>query len=202
MADTYKTLSDKSEGIYKEKGSKFLSFAYPVSSEEEVKDIRTRLKKKHHDARHHCYAFAIGTDEPITRINDDGEPSNTAGKPILGQINSFELNNVVVFVIRYFGGILLGTGGLIRAYKNAAEDALKNARITTVTVRDIYQINFDYAKMKEIMILINREGLDQFDQQFETNCSLKIRIKKSDTEHIINQIKKLNGIEYKYLYTI
>jgi uncharacterized YigZ family protein len=129
MTDSYKTIKKESQGYFKDKGSKFLAFAFPVKSEEEIKEILTRLRKEHHSARHHCYAWRLGSEEITFRANDDGEPSSTAGKPILGQLLSFEVTNILIIVVRYFGGTLLGVSGLINAYKNAAADSLNNAEI-------------------------------------------------------------------------
>ena len=129
MEDTYKTIEKPSEGLFKDKGSKFISFAFPVDNEEEIKEIVQSIKKEHHSARHHCYAWRLGADQLLFRANDDGEPSSTAGKPILGQIQSFDLTNILIVVVRYFGGTLLGVSGLINAYRNAALDAINQAEI-------------------------------------------------------------------------
>lgn len=129
FVDEYLTISKPSEGLFKDRGSKFLAFAYPVSSEDEIKEIQEHLRSEYHDARHHCYAYMLGKDKNVFRANDDGEPSSTAGKPILGQIKSYDLTNILIVVIRYFGGTKLGVSGLINAYKTAAEEALKNAKI-------------------------------------------------------------------------
>ena len=141
--DTYLTIKEPSEGLFKDKGSKFSSFAFPASSEEDVKKFLAELKKQHPSANHHCYAFRLGADKQAYRANDDGEPSNTAGKPILGQIQSKDLTNILIVVVRYFGGTLLGVSGLINAYKLAAAEAIQNATIIEKTVDDIYEIKFD-----------------------------------------------------------
>ena len=152
--DEYYTLSKPSEGIFKDKGSKFIAKAFPVFSETEIKAIQEQLRSEYHDARHHCYAYMLGADKKVFRANDDGEPSSTAGKPILGQIKSFELTNVLIVVIRYFGGTKLGVSGLIHAYKTATEEALKNAEIVKKTLLDYYQLKFDYAAMNDIMRIL------------------------------------------------
>ena len=154
MSDTYKTIIAPTEGIYKEKGSKFLSFAIPVSSVDEVKEIVKNYRKEYYDSRHVCYAYMLGADRKEFRANDDGEPSGTAGRPILGQINSRELTNILVIVVRYFGGILLGTGGLVVAYKEATTDALNQAEVIEKTVDETIAILFDYVLMNEVMRII------------------------------------------------
>ncbi|MFC2136666.1 IMPACT family protein [Bacteroidota bacterium] len=199
--ETYKTIKDPSEGLYKEKGSKFLSFAYPLNNEEEFKIIKTNIGQKFHDARHRCYAYRIGYDKAIYRSNDDGEPSNTAGKPILGQIKSFDLTNILIYVVRYFGGTLLGVGGLINAYKLSANDAIKNAIIIEKTIKDTYRIDFKYNSMNLIMRILKENNIQQFNQVFEMNCSLCFSIKKSDKEKILDKFNKIDDIELQYLYT-
>ena len=154
MEDVYQTIAEVSSGIFKDKGSKFLAFAYPVQTEEEVKQIISSLKKEHHSARHHCYAWRMGTENIVYRTNDDGEPSSTAGKPILGQLLSFNLTNTMVVVVRYFGGTLLGVSGLINAYKNAAADALSNAKIIQKRIETTWALLFTYHEMQDVMNLI------------------------------------------------
>src|SRR5665647_1118221 len=150
-SDTYKTIKSTSQGIYKEKGSRFLAFAFPVSDQEEIKPIIDKIRKEHHEARHHCYAYMIGHDRTIWRVNDDGEPSGTAGRPILGQINSFRLTNILIVVSRYFGGTLLGVSGLINAYRSASASAIKNAEIIECTLQEIYEITYPYVSMNDVM---------------------------------------------------
>jgi len=161
--DSYKTIKAKSEGLFKDKGSKFLSYAFPVETEEEIKEILIQIKKEHHSARHHCYAWRLGTEEITFRANDDGEPSSTAGKPILGQLLSFELTNILVVVVRYFGGTLLGTGGLINAYRTAAAEAIKNAKTVTRVVEDKFTLKFTYNEMNDVMQIIKQENLNILD---------------------------------------
>jgi len=163
MEDTYKTISQSSEGIYKEKGSKFISLAYPVTSEDQIREIVQFLKKEHHSARHHCYAWRLGHEKTHFSANDDGEPSSTAGKPILGQIQSFDLTNILIVVVRYFGGTLLGVSGLINAYRNAALDAINQAEIVELLVEQQLLIEFGYESMNEVMKIFKDEKLPQTD---------------------------------------
>ena len=191
---SYKTISSSSEGIYKEKGSKFLSFAIPVNSADEVKDILKNFRNKYYDARHICYAFMLGNEQAEFRTSDDGEPSGTAGKPILGQINSRELTNVLVIVVRYFGGILLGTGGLVVAYKAAAADALNQAEIIEKSIEEIIHIRFDYLQMNGIMKIIKDSGAKIHSQKFDNECFISISINKLNTESTLVKLKKLNCV--------
>lgn len=192
--DLYKTLSEKSNGLYKDKGSKFISFAYPLISTEEIKEILLILKKEYYDARHICYAYVLGSDRKDFRAVDDGEPSSTAGKPILGQINSHELTNVVIFVIRYFGGTKLGVPGLINAYKKAALDAINNNFIEKKTVDVYFKISFDYLKMNDVMKLIKDHNLIMNNQEFNNLCSIYLKIRKSEYSLIKSKIEKIGEI--------
>ena len=144
MSDSYLTIADPTEGLFKDKGSKFLAYAYPVDNEDEIKELVQHLKKEHYSARHHCYAWRLGADKTHFRANDDGEPSSTAGKPILGQIQRLDLTNILIVVVRYFGGTLLGVSGLINAYREAAVDALEHAEIVEKLVEEIFWVEFDY----------------------------------------------------------
>jgi uncharacterized YigZ family protein len=159
MEDVYKTIANPTEGLYKEKGSKFIAIAFPVFSEEVFKEKLQELKKEYHDARHFCYAYKLGLTENEYRYNDDGEPNNSAGAPIFGQIQSFSLTNIAIIVIRYFGGTKLGVGGLIKAYKEASKDALTNAKIVDRTVDNVYEILFDYSIMSDVMNFIKHHNL-------------------------------------------
>lgn len=199
--DTYLTIAQPCEGIFKEKGSKFISFAYPVITEEDIKIKIAELRKEHFNARHHCYAFRLGADKQAFRANDDGEPKYTAGKPILSQIQSKDLTNILIVVVRYFGGTLLGTGGLISAYKQAAADALKDAVIIEKTVNDYYEIKFDYLQMNEVMKIIKDENLEQIQQNFELNCSLTFSVRKNNSDKVFELFNKINNLEVKYLNT-
>jgi len=202
MSDEYKTISNPSEGIYKEKGSKFIAFAYPIFSEEEFKEKLQALKKEYHDARHHCYGFKIGLSDNEYRYSDDGEPSNSAGSPIYGQIKSFELTNIAIIVIRYFGGTKLGVGGLITAYREAAKDALNNAKIITRTVDNIYELQFGYEIMSDVMNFIKKNELEVVSQILEEKGIIQFRIKQSESETIIEELKKIKGLKIEFLKTI
>lgn len=195
MEDTYKTISEKAEGIFKDKGSKFLAFAYPVYTADEIKEIIASLKKQYHDARHHCFAYRLGTEKELYRMNDDGEPSGTAGKPIYGQILSDDLTNILIVVVRYFGGTLLGTGGLINAYRAAAAEALNNARIIIRIVENIYTVNFDYADMSKVMRIIREENLEQLHPVFDQRCEISLKIRQSETERISNRLETIHSLK-------
>lgn len=199
--DLYRTIEKTSNGIYKEKGSKFLAFAYPVTNEIEIKEILNGLKKEYYDARHHCYAYMIGADKVTYRANDDGEPSSTAGKPILGQILSYDLTNILIVVIRYFGGTKLGVSGLIHAYKTAAADSLDNANIIEKTVNDYYKIEFHYITMNDIMKLIKEEKLTIVEQNYDNVCEIVLSVRQGEVEKIKSRIKKIDGINFEYLCT-
>ncbi len=199
--DSYKTILAPSEGLYKEKGSKFLAFAFPVSSENEFKEIQSKIEKQYHDARHRCFAFQIGVEDRISRANDDGEPSHSAGQPILNQIQSRELTNVLVYVVRYFGGTLLGVGGLIKSYKTATSEALDKAKIVKKNIRDIFQIQFPYEAMGEVMRLINTGQLEQYGQDFRESCSLKIKVDKSKATRARKMFEEMKNISIFYLGT-
>jgi uncharacterized YigZ family protein len=195
MADYYKSIEKYSEGIFKEKGSKFLSFAYPVENEGEVNIIRTELKKKYHDARHHVYAFLIGVENPIYRYSDDGEPSNSSGPPVLGQIRSFGLSNILIVVVRYFGGTKLGVPGLINAYKTAAFEALSNANIVLKSIEHKFIIRFQYIDTNAVMNIVKNHKAKILNQDFDNSCSLKLSILKSAYQLLIESLSKIQSIE-------
>ena len=197
MSDTYKTIITPTEGIYKEKGSKFLSFAIPVSSADEVKEIVKNYRKEYYDSRHVCYAYMLGADRKEFRANDDGEPSGTAGRPILGQINSRELTNILVIVVRYFGGILLGTGGLVVAYKEATTDALDQAEVIEKTVDETISIVFDYVLMNEVMRIIKDTNAQISSQNFEDQCEMQLSIRKQDAGLLSAKLAKIYGLQIK-----
>jgi uncharacterized YigZ family protein len=202
VEDTYQTISSKAEGLYKEKGSKFIALAFPVTNEEEIKEILVSLRKEYHDARHHCYSYIIGFKGEHWRANDDGEPSGTAGRPIQGQIQRCNLTNTLIVVIRYFGGTKLGVSGLINAYKMAAADALDHSQIITKSVNDIYQINFGYLVMNDIMKLVKDENLRLMEQNFDTSCSITVEIRQSRIEQVLERIEKIDSAIASYLFTI
>lgn len=199
MEDTYKTISEPSEGLFKDKGSKFISFAYPVTSEDEIREIVQSIKKEHHSARHHCYAWRLGHEKLQFRANDDGEPSSTAGKPILGQIQSFDLTNILIVVVRYFGGTLLGVSGLINAYRNAALDAINQAEIIERLVEKHLVIEFGYGAMNEVMKIFKDEKLPQIDPQFDLKCRIETQIRLSDLSRIEEGLKKVEGVKILYI---
>ena len=198
-SDTYKTIRNPSQGLFKDKGSKFLAFAYPVYSEEEIKEHLSIIKKEYFDARHHCYAYALGLNLEHYRTFDDGEPSGTAGKPIFGQIQSFGLTNILIIVVRYFGGILLGTGGLIAAYKAATENALQNAELIEKTVNSIFSISFEYNAMNDLMKVLKDQNIEQFNQNFGLNCSLQISVRNSKVEQILEKLSKIETVKPEFL---
>jgi len=195
MEDTYKTISNPSEGLFKDKGSKFIAYAYPVTSEEQIREIVQSIKKEHHSARHHCYAWRLGHEKLLFRANDDGEPSSTAGKPILGQIQSFDLTNILIVVVRYFGGTLLGVSGLINAYRNAAIDAINQAEIVERLVEKQLLIEFDYGVMNEVMKLFKDEKLPQIDPQFDLRCQIKTMVRMSELGRIEENLNKIEGLK-------
>ena len=197
MDDTFRTITKSSEGLYKEKMSKFLSFAEPCTSAEEAKEIVAMYKKEYYDARHVCWAYMIGHQRLEFRSNDDGEPSGTAGKPILGQINSFNLTDLVVIVVRYFGGIKLGTSGLIEAYRTAAAEALSAADIVEKLVEDTLEVYFEYPLMGEAMRIVKEEGAKVLVQDFTIDCRLNLSLRRSLMPKMRDRFEKVLGIDVK-----
>ncbi len=195
MNDIYKTIEKESQGYFKDKGSKFQAFLYPVNDEEEIKQILTRIKKEHHSARHHCYAWRLGTETITYRANDDGEPSSTAGKPILGQLQNFEVTQALLVVVRYFGGTLLGVSGLINAYRTAAAEALKNASIIEKLIENEYFLDFTYNELNEVMQIIKQENLNILQTWFEQKCRLLFSVRKSESEKIEQIFQSFYGVE-------
>lgn len=195
LIDTYKTIEDTSEGFYSDKGSKFFAFAYPVRTEDEIKALLNDLKKRYYDARHHCYAYRLGVEGELWRAVDDGEPSSSAGKPILGQLLSNNLTFLVVFVVRYFGGIKLGVPGLIHAYKTATIDAINNSIVVEKQDCELFKLNFDYSAMNEVMKIIKEDEPEVFDRQFDLNCSLKIAIRRKEADNLKGKFLKINTVK-------
>ena len=191
MSDTYLTIQDKSEGIYTEKRSKFLAFAHPVETIDEIKDLLTDYKKKYYDARHCCYAYMLGPERTDFRANDDGEPSSTAGKPILGQINSRELTNILVVVIRYFGGVKLGTSGLIVAYREAAAEALSAATVIEKTIEETVTFTFPYMMMNSVMRVVKELNPRIVEQKYDETCIITLAIKRSMAPMLEERLNKL-----------
>ena len=197
--DTYNTITTASEGLYKDKGSKFISLAYPITSEDEVKPIIQELKKQYYDARHHCYAWRLGWEGERTRTVDDGEPSSTAGKPILGQIVSSNLTNILIVVIRYFGGTKLGVSGLIRAYKEAAIDAITNAEVVEKTVDAYYRLTFGYMEMNNVMKIIKDCSPNVHKQDFNNACEIELSVRRDDEDSIIKRFRDADGVNVDFL---
>ncbi len=196
IKDTYKTIEYETEEIlFKEKNSKFFGYAFPVNNEQEAKHHIELLRKKHHSARHWCFAYQIGTEKTVFRANDDGEPSNSAGMPIYGQIQSFELTNTLVVIVRYFGGTKLGVGGLISAYKTAAQLTLESASIAEKTIDSYFSISFDYKDLNKVMRIIKEKSLTIVNQKMEMNCIIEISIRKKDAAQIFKVFNSLFGIE-------
>ncbi len=196
IKDTYNTIENAVENIlFKEKNSKFIGYAYPITSENEVKTHIENLKKEHFSARHWCYAYQIGTETLRFRANDDGEPSNSAGMPIYGQIQSFEITNVLLVVVRYFGGVKLGVGGLISAYKTTAQLTLEEADIVERTIDKRFKITFDYKNMNKVMRIIKEKNLDIVNQKMELNCEIEIATRKKNAQQTFDIFSTLFEIE-------
>lgn len=200
--DTYLTIEEPSEGLFRDKGSKFIAYAYPFKKEETLKDIVAELKAAHPKARHHCWAYRLTPGRTVFRVNDDGEPSGTAGRPILNTLLSKDVTNILVVVVRYFGGTLLGVPGLINAYKTATQEALDAAHIVEKTVNDIYQISFDYLQMNDVMRLVKEENLLVLKQEFDNNCSMDVEVRKQHVNQVVQKLDKIVGVHYAYLRTL
>lgn len=192
--DSYRTISKECKGLYKNKGSKFYAFAFYISSEDEAKLHLKNLKKKYHDARHHCFAYKLGQDNFVYRINDDGEPSGTAGKPIYGRIIFYDLTDILIIVIRYFGGTLLGTSGLIKAYRLAAEDCIKNANIIECTIDVDFEIAFRYEHINKVMRVIKQMAIKVNSQVFENDCSMNLSIRKKNYAKTASQLLRIKDL--------
>ena len=192
MTDEYRTLKTEGEGYYTDKRSKFLAFARHVSTVEEIKEILARYRKKYFDARHVCYAYMLGPERTDFRANDDGEPSSTAGKPILGQINSNELTDILIVVVRYYGGVNLGTSGLIVAYREAAADAIAHSEIETRQVEEIIIYNFPYPMMNDVMRIVKDMQPRIVSQTYDNTCEIRLSIRKSEAEQLRNRLQKLS----------
>lgn len=188
---SYLTIKKPSQGIFKDRGSKFISLAWPANNEDRIKEILGTLRGKYHDARHHCYAWRLGAEKEHFRVNDDGEPANTAGKPILGQIQKYDLTNILIVVVRYFGGTLLGTGGLINAYREATANALEQSDIITENVEELYDISFPYSAMNMVMKVLKEEQAEQVAQDFGLDCSIRARIPLKKSEKLYGRLKRI-----------
>jgi uncharacterized YigZ family protein len=192
--DEFLTVKKPAEGSYKEKGSKFYGIVYPVSNESDIKERLEEVKSTYHDAKHHCYAYKYGLEDEYIRMNDDGEPSSTAGKPIYGQILSHNLTNVLIVVVRYFGGTLLGTRGLIRSYKTAADEAIKNAKIIKKVITEKFILQFDYGLMNEVMKILHEEKIVPENKDFGATCKFTIGIRKTQKDEILSKFGKLHEL--------
>ena len=199
IEDTYKTIRKESSGLYKDKGSKFISFAFPVIDEESISEILDRLKKDHHNAHHHCFAWVLGSEKKRYKINDDGEPSGTAGKPIYGQILSHDLCNILIVVVRYFGGTKLGIRGLINAYKGAAIDAIQNNAIITKTIRNYYRLHFEYPAMNDVMQIMKEHDLPQYNHDFDLKCKLDFSVRQKLVGEIVSKLEKIRNLRLEFL---
>ena len=197
--DTYRTLASPSEGLYKEKGSKFLAFAYPVRTLDEVKAHLEQLRKDYFDARHHCYAYILGPRKDAFRANDDGEPSGTGGRPIHGQLLSADLTDTLIVVVRYFGGILLGASGLANAYKTAARDAIDHATIIEKTIDARYRLGFEYVAMNDVMRILKDYDLKPENPQYDMDCSLEVSVRQSLSVRFYDDVKELRTVRIEVL---
>ena len=198
VLDSYKTITAPSEGIYKEKGSKFISFAYPVFSESEALTLVESLKKEHYSARHHCFAWRLGFSGARTRAVDDGEPSSTAGRPILGQLLSYGVTNVLIVVVRYFGGVKLGVGGLIQAYKEAARDALSHAEVVDRKIEACYTLTFPYLSMNEVMKMVKEFQPRVLSQRFDNSCNMTLSIGRDLEERLKERMEQISDITVEF----
>jgi uncharacterized YigZ family protein len=202
FSDTYRTIESEAHGLFRDRGSRFIAIAIPVSSQEEIKSRLAGLRKEYHDARHHCFAWMLAPDRQAWRISDDGEPSGTAGKPILGQINSRELTNVLVVVIRYFGGTLLGVSGLINAYRTAAADALNNARVVEKHVCQRWSVTFPYIAMNDVMKVLRDEDCRQSEHAYSgSDVTVEILFRASASQQITGRLGKIAALQMKWLST-
>lgn len=194
-SDCYNSISTRAEGLFKDNGSRFIALAFPVETEEEVKAIVSDIRKEYHDARHHCYAYRLGLDGDVWRASDDGEPAGSAGRQILGQIDSAGLSDILVVVVRYFGGIKLGIPGLIRAYKTSTSDALANASVMEKIAGRWYRIGFGYAQMQDVMKLVKDMDLPQRAQDFGEYCSMEVRVRKNLNDDFLERSKKISNFK-------
>ncbi len=194
IVTTYNTLESLSEGLFKEKGSKFIAYAVACYSEEEAKNILEGWRKKHPQSRHLCYAYRLGAEGNVFRMNDDGEPTNSAGAPILGQLQSYQLTNALIGVVRYFGGVKLGVGGLVSAYRSAAKEAIENGSIITQEIVEWLELSFRYEQMPQIMNFIKKQALVITAQQFEEDCSLSLRVPLALVDFITNELTRFEGL--------
>ena len=199
IQDSYRSIASESRGLFKDNGSRFIAHAYPVETEEEVKEIVAALKKEYYDARHHVYAYRLGYLGDKFRANDDGEPSGSSGRPVLGQIDSNGLSDILVVVVRYFGGIKLGIPGLIRAYKTATADAIANAEIVEKIASRMYRVHFGYMSMNSVMKVFKDMGLEQKNQKFDMECTMDTSVRLSQTDTFMERITDVEGCRVEEL---
>jgi len=200
--DTYKTIAKPAEGLFRDKGSKFIAYAYPFDDESALKAVLDEVRALHPKARHHCYAYRLGLDRSVFRVNDDGEPTGSAGRPILNVLLSNELTNVLVVVVRYFGGTLLGIPGLINAYKTSTQEAVVNAEIIERYQQDIYHIQFGYLQMNEVMRVVKDENLEIRNQLFDNDCVMEFAVRQAHVNRVIDHLGSLENTKLKYLRTV
>lgn len=198
FSDTYLSIDKPAQALYKDKGSKFIALAYPVQHEQQIKDILAGLKKEHHTANHHCYAYRLGADKLNFRANDDGEPSNTAGKPILGQIQSNDLTDILIVVVRYFGGTLLGVSGLIQAYKASAAEVIKACTVVEKQILFSYTIRFPFEHMNEAMKVLKQAECRITEQASDNECRISFQVRKSGSEACEEKLRKIDGLRLDY----
>jgi uncharacterized YigZ family protein len=197
--DTYKTIKKPSEGTFRDKGSKFIAYAYPFQNENELKDLLASIKSEHPKARHWCYAYRLSPDRTVFRVNDDGEPSGSAGRPILNTLLSNDLTDIIVIVVRYFGGTLLGIPGLINAYKNATQEAIDVAEIIEKMQEDVYKIDFDYLQMNDVMRIIKEDNLEIIKQDFDNRCSITFSVRKLHVNQVVHKMENIENSKLTYL---
>jgi uncharacterized YigZ family protein len=200
--DQYHTIEKTTEGLFRDKGSRFISFAIPVTTETEVKEQLDLIRKKYHDATHHCYAFVLGSEKSAWRINDDGEPSGTAGRPIYGAIQSADLTNILIVVVRYYGGVKLGVPGLINAYKTAAKEAIGRATVISKTVMETYRIDYPYDLMNDVMKILKDEGTTVISTEFGMTCVIEFAVRRNDSNKLTDRFGRLSSLRVSHLKTI
>ena len=200
--DTYKTIREPAEGVFRDRGSKFVGYAYPLRDESQQKEILNEIRASHPKARHYCWALRISPDRTMFRINDDGEPSGSAGRPILNAMLSYEVTNVFIVVVRYFGGTLLGVPGLINAYRTAAKEALDQADIIEMTINDIYSLTFEYLAMNDVMRIVKEENLTLLKQEFDNQCYIEFEVRQNQVEQVLGKMQKAELLPPIYLRTV
>lgn len=200
--DQYRTIEKTAEGLFRDKGSRFISYAIPVSTETEVKEQLDLLRKKYYDATHHCYAYVLGSEKSAWRVNDDGEPSGTAGRPIYGSIQSADLTNILIVVIRYYGGVKLGVPGLINAYRTAAREAIAAATVITLTVREFYRIEYPYELMNEVMKILKEEDTTVVSTEFGMTCVVDFALRRNNVNRVLVRLERQRSLSISHLKTI